>query len=132
MNQFMQDMMRNWPDWHLMMLVSIMARVIATIIGILTGVKTGPISRLGYVRIAVPLVIIAFALPWSAHYAHSMGYVYLLQIVLPILHYVIIHYSTRRLIAIKAPPLLALLSLLPYATLILVIVLCVLEPKGKV
>lgn len=131
MGMMMQAWHGDWTIWHWVMLVAIVARLVATALGIITGIKQGPITRPGFTQIALPALFLAIGLPWLAALFQSMSYIVLLQVVLPIVHYVIVHAAARRLIAVRLSPQFCWVSMVPYATVVIVIVLSMLQVQAK-
>ncbi len=131
MGMMMHGFQGEWSIWQWVMLVAIAARVAATLIGILTGIRKGPLTRPGFIRLALPALIAALGLPWLAMLFQSMSYIILLQVLLPLLQYLIVHAAARRLIALRLSPQLCWVSLIPYATVVIVIVLSFLQTQAK-
>jgi uncharacterized membrane protein YhaH (DUF805 family) len=131
MGMMMQAWQGEWTIWHWVMLGSILARLVATGLGIMTGIRQGPVTRQGFTQMALPALFFALGLPWLAMLFHSMSFVIVLQIVLPILHYIIVHIAARRLVAVRLSPHFCWVSMIPYATVVIVIVLSMLQVQVK-
>jgi hypothetical protein len=131
MDMWMRMFSGPWDMWHWIMLWSILARLVATFAGIVIGIKKGPLTKPGFVQLAIPALFGALALPWFSPLFHSMSYVLFLQVVLPLLHYLIVYAAARRLIALRLSPQFCWVSLIPYATIVIVIVLSALQVQAK-